>query len=49
MDHNTVTVLSASLGLIWFGAIFLGVVLYAFWPSNKRTFNEAASIPFRED
>lgn len=49
MDHSTVTALAGTLGLIWFGILFIGVSLYALWPSNKRSFNEAASIPLREE
>jgi cytochrome c oxidase cbb3-type subunit IV len=35
--------------LIFFGIIFLGVVAYAYWPSNKKRFEQDAQIPFRED
>lgn len=40
-----------SWGLIYFMAIFLGVVAYAFWPSKKRkkAFDEASRIPLKED
>ncbi|MTI18836.1 cbb3-type cytochrome c oxidase subunit 3 [Rhodobacteraceae bacterium RKSG542] len=36
-------------GLIYFMAIFAGVVIYALWPGNKDSFEEAAHIPLRED
>ena len=38
-------------GLIYFMAIFAGVLVYALWPSRKRQkkFDEAARIPLRED
>ncbi len=36
-------------GLIYFVMMFLGVVAYAMWPKNKARFDEAASIPLRED
>ncbi|WP_310620952.1 cbb3-type cytochrome c oxidase subunit 3 [Flexibacterium corallicola] len=36
-------------GLLYFMAIFAGVVLYAVWPGNKGTFEEASQIPLRED
>jgi cytochrome c oxidase cbb3-type subunit IV len=32
-----------------FFALFLGVVLYAVWPSNKASFDAAARMPLRED
>jgi cytochrome c oxidase cbb3-type subunit IV len=40
---------AASWGLIFFGVIFIGVVVYAFWPSRRKRFEQDARIPFRED
>jgi len=37
---------------IWtpmFVAIFLGIVAYTFWPRGKADFDEAASLPLREE
>lgn len=37
---------------IWtpvFVAIFLAIIAYAFWPRNKVAFDEAASLPLREE
>jgi cytochrome c oxidase cbb3-type subunit 4 len=36
-------------GLIYFVAIFLGVLVYALRPSRKELFDHAARIPLRED
>lgn len=36
-------------GLLYFVLIFLGVVAYALWPSNKKKFDDASKIPLRED
>jgi cytochrome c oxidase cbb3-type subunit 4 len=36
-------------GLVYFGAIFAVVLLYALWPSRKQQFDEAARMPLRED
>lgn len=36
-------------GLVYFFAIFCGVIVYALWPSNAKRFDEAAKIPLRED
>lgn len=36
-------------GLVYFVALFLGAVAYALWPSNRKRFEEAASIPLREE
>lgn len=38
-----------SAGLFYFIAIFSGMALYAFWPSNKAKFDDAAAMPLRED
>ncbi|MEO0981431.1 MAG: cbb3-type cytochrome c oxidase subunit 3 [Pseudomonadota bacterium] len=32
-------------GLLYFVAIFAGVLVYALWPSNQKTFNAAARAP----
>jgi cytochrome c oxidase cbb3-type subunit IV len=41
--------IAQSAGLLYFMAIFTGMAIYAFWPSNKSKFEEAASMPLRED
>jgi cytochrome c oxidase cbb3-type subunit 4 len=38
-----------SWGLIYFVGVFLLVVAYALWPSNKKKFDDAARTPLRED
>jgi cytochrome c oxidase cbb3-type subunit IV len=38
-----------SWGLIYFVGVFLLVVAYAFWPSQKQKFEDAARMPLRED
>ncbi|MDO8401537.1 MAG: cbb3-type cytochrome c oxidase subunit 3 [Bradyrhizobium sp.] len=32
-----------------FVGIFVAIVIYALWPRNKATFDEAARIPLREE
>jgi cytochrome c oxidase cbb3-type subunit IV len=32
-----------------FVAIFLAILGYALWPSNRKEFDDAASMPLRED
>ncbi|MAB14762.1 cbb3-type cytochrome c oxidase subunit 3 [Parvibaculum sp.] len=39
----------ATGGLIFFFVLFLGIVAYALWPSNKRTFDRMASLPMQDD
>jgi cytochrome c oxidase cbb3-type subunit 4 len=41
--------IAQSAGLLYFMAIFIGMAAYAFWPSNKAKFDEAAAMPLRED
>ena len=36
-------------GLLYFIAVFLAVVVYAFWPSNKTKFDDASRIPLDKD
>lgn len=36
-------------GMLFFVAVFAGVLAYALWPSNKRKFDEAARIPLLDD
>ena len=36
-------------GLVYFVAVFLGVLIYALWPSRQRQFDDAARMPLRED
>lgn len=38
-----------SAGLIYFVGLSLGVCLYAFWPKNRGRFEQAATMPLRED
>jgi cytochrome c oxidase cbb3-type subunit 4 len=39
--------------LTWWTPVFVGlfvvVLLFALWPSNKESFDEAARIPLRKD
>jgi len=41
--------MSRIIGLLFFVAMFIGVVVYAFWPGNKKQFEEDAKIPLRQD
>ena len=36
-------------GLAYFVAVFVAVLVYTFWPSRRRGFEEAARMPLRED
>jgi cytochrome c oxidase cbb3-type subunit 4 len=41
IDHNTLVGFAKSWGLFYLIAMFIGVVIYAFWPSNRKKFNDA--------
>jgi len=36
-------------GLLYFLALFIVTLLYAFWPSLQGQFDESARLPLRED
>ncbi|WP_081436283.1 cbb3-type cytochrome oxidase subunit 3 [Magnetococcus marinus] len=38
--------LSKQVGLVWFFLAFIGIVAWAYWPSNKKKLDEAGKIPF---
>jgi len=44
IDHNTLVFIAKSFGLLYLMALSLVVVVYAFWPSNRKRFNNAARI-----
>lgn len=33
----------------WLMALFVGVVVWAFWPRNRKKFSDAAQIPLKDD
>jgi cytochrome c oxidase cbb3-type subunit 4 len=42
MDHDTLVAFAKSFGLFYLIAMSVGVVVYAFWPSNRARFERAA-------
>jgi cytochrome c oxidase cbb3-type subunit 4 len=42
LAHDTLVWFSKSFGLFYLLAMAAGVLIYAYWPSNKRRFEEAA-------
>ena len=42
LDHETLTYWAKSFGLFYLVAMSVGVLVYAFWPSNKKAFDKAA-------
>jgi cytochrome c oxidase cbb3-type subunit 4 len=49
MTYDNVVALSQIAALIFFVVLFLGVVAYVFWPSNKKRFERDARIPLERD
>jgi len=50
IDHDTLVWFSKSFGLFYLIGLSLAVVVYAYWPSNKKQFDHAAkSILHDED
>jgi cytochrome c oxidase cbb3-type subunit 4 len=47
--YSAIAHFAQTWGLLYFVALFLGVLAYALWPSRKQKFDEAARIPLRED
>lgn len=47
--HGFISNFVATLWTPIFAAIFLSIVVYALWPSNRNAFNDAAKMPLRED
>jgi cytochrome c oxidase cbb3-type subunit 4 len=49
MSYEQVASVSQVVALIFFVVLFAGVLLYAFWPGNKKRFEEAAKLPLEKD
>ncbi|MET0277961.1 MAG: cbb3-type cytochrome c oxidase subunit 3 [Pseudorhodoplanes sp.] len=47
--YKQVAEFAQTWGLLYFVLIFLGVVAYALWPSNKKKFDDASRIPLDKD
>ncbi|GLQ56608.1 cbb3-type cytochrome c oxidase subunit 3 [Devosia nitrariae] len=44
-DHDTMVAFSKSFGLFYLVALSIAVLVYAFWPSNRKRFENAARNP----
>ena len=49
MTHHAATVLSQIVALVLFVALFVGVIVYVFWPGNKKKFDDAAKLPLEDE
>ena len=41
MSYDTVATFSQVASLLFFIAMFIGVIIYTFWPGNRQKFDEA--------
>ncbi len=49
MDYETLRQAADSWGLVYLTVLFVGIVLYTFRPGSKKTAEELAQIPLKED
>jgi cytochrome c oxidase cbb3-type subunit IV len=48
LDHDFLVGLSKSFGLFYLLALSAAVLVYAYWPSNKKRFDHAAQSILRD-
>jgi cytochrome c oxidase cbb3-type subunit 4 len=49
MGYEQVASITQIAALLLFIALFIGVLVYVFWPGNKKRFDEAAKLPLEND
>jgi len=49
MTYEQVASITQVAALLLFVALFVCVLIYAFWPGNKRRFEQAARLPLEKD
>ena len=49
MSYEQVASITQIAALLLFIALFIGILIYAFWPGNKKRFDEAARLPLEKD
>jgi len=49
MAYEQVASITQIAALLLFIALFIGVLIYVFWPGNKKRFDEAARLPLEDD
>lgn len=49
IEHDTLVAISKSYGLFYLIAMSVAVLIYTFWPSNKKRFDHAAKSVLSED
>lgn len=49
MTYESANTISQIVALILFLALFIGVLVYVFWPGNKKKFADAARLPLDDE
>jgi cbb3-type cytochrome oxidase subunit 3 len=49
MDLDALVAFARSMWVVWLMAIFIAIVVRAFWPSRKRRLEAYARIPLADD
>ena len=49
MTYQTVAAFTQSFSLLLFFVLFIGVIVYALWPGNKKVFDRASRMPLDSD
>jgi cytochrome c oxidase cbb3-type subunit 4 len=49
MTYESITSVPALVGLFIFIGLFIAVLVFVFWPGNKKGFDEASRIPLEKD
>lgn len=49
MTYESASSFAQIWGMIFFIALFVGVLAYALWPANRNKFDRAARAPLDED
>jgi cytochrome c oxidase cbb3-type subunit 4 len=49
VDHDVLVWFSKSYGLFYLLALSAAVLIYAYWPSNKKTFDRAGRAILEDD
>jgi cytochrome c oxidase cbb3-type subunit 4 len=49
MDWSALYPLLRSLWVVWFTALFIGIVAWALWPSRRKKLEDFGRIPLRHD
>lgn len=49
MTYESIQTVAAIVGLFIFIGLFIAVLVFVFWPGNKKGFDEASRIPLEKD